>query len=201
MSGPLIGTDGCLTESARRLVHPFRYSLAYFQFKATRIRQDISGARMIVELVKGWPKGRNHRRQPQGHNKPSGEVCRHALQVGVPLKAIRKCNDGDQCREAGVTQAEDNQAVLSAIRGGSAQVAAGTAWLWARPEMANSVDVLFLDEAGQISLANTLAVSRRPLRVLFCLVIHSSSTNLRGAFTRQARRFHPLDICLTATQR
>jgi uncharacterized protein len=30
----------------------------------------------------------------------------------------------------------------------------------ARPEFANSVDVLFVDEAGQMSLANTLAVSR-----------------------------------------
>ena len=88
------------------------------------------------------------------------EVCRYASEVGVPLRAIQKCNDGDQCRVAAVTQAEDNQAVSSAIRGGSAQVAAGTAWLWARPEMANSVDVLFLDEAGQISLANTLAVSQ-----------------------------------------
>jgi hypothetical protein len=28
---------------------------------------------------------------------------------------------------------------------GWAQVAAGTGWLWGRPEMANSVDVLFID--------------------------------------------------------
>src|SRR5262249_7660488 len=32
-------------------------------------------------------------------------------------------------------------------------------WLWAREEMADSVDVLFVDEAGQMSLANMLAVS------------------------------------------
>jgi hypothetical protein len=36
---------------------------------------------------------------------------------------------------------------------GEATEAAGTAWLWARPEMASSVDVLFLDGAGQMSLA------------------------------------------------
>ncbi len=36
---------------------------------------------------------------------------------------------------------------------------AGTAWLWAREGMANSVDVLFVDEAGQKSLADVLAVS------------------------------------------
>ena len=35
----------------------------------------------------------------------------------------------------------------------------GTAWLWAREEFQRSVDVLFVDEAGQMSLANVLAVS------------------------------------------
>jgi hypothetical protein len=38
-------------------------------------------------------------------------------------------------------------------------VAAGTAWLWSREEFAGSVDVLFVDEAGQMSLANVLALS------------------------------------------
>ena len=32
-------------------------------------------------------------------------------------------------------------------------------WLWARDEARNAVDLLFVDEAGQISLANVLAVS------------------------------------------
>ena len=36
---------------------------------------------------------------------------------------------------------------------------AGTAWLWARADMRDSVDVLFVDEAGQVSLADALAMS------------------------------------------
>ena len=43
--------------------------------------------------------------------------------------------------------------------GTSCQVAAGTAWLWARPEAQQSVDALFVDEAAQMSLANVLAIS------------------------------------------
>jgi uncharacterized protein len=39
-------------------------------------------------------------------------------------------------------------------------VLGGTAWLWSREEFARSVDVLFIDEAGQMSLANALAVSQ-----------------------------------------
>jgi uncharacterized protein len=40
-----------------------------------------------------------------------------------------------------------------------AQVAAGTAWLFTRPTMRDAVDVLFVDEAGQMSLANVVAMS------------------------------------------
>ncbi len=38
-------------------------------------------------------------------------------------------------------------------------MAAGTVWVWARPEFRGSVDTLFVDEAGQLSLANVLAVA------------------------------------------
>jgi uncharacterized protein len=38
-------------------------------------------------------------------------------------------------------------------------VVGGTAWLWAREDMAAAIDVLFIDEAGQFSLASTLAVA------------------------------------------
>jgi superfamily I DNA and/or RNA helicase len=36
---------------------------------------------------------------------------------------------------------------------------AGTPWLWGRQDMVNSIDVLFVDEAGQMSLADVLAIS------------------------------------------
>ena len=39
-------------------------------------------------------------------------------------------------------------------------VLGGTAWLWARPDAIDSVDMLFVDEAGQMSLANVLAASQ-----------------------------------------
>jgi len=38
-------------------------------------------------------------------------------------------------------------------------VVGGTPWLWSRADMEGLVDVLFVDEAGQLSLASTLAVS------------------------------------------
>jgi len=39
-------------------------------------------------------------------------------------------------------------------------VLGGTAWLWSREEFFEAVDVLFVDEAGQMSLANVLAIAQ-----------------------------------------
>lgn len=59
----------------------------------------------------------------------------------------------------GVTYTTDNKACLTALQSGC-QLAAGTAWMWARPDFEHSVDVLFIDEAGQMSLANVLAIAQ-----------------------------------------
>src|SRR5271157_3426248 len=65
-----------------------------------------------------------------------------------------------------VAQVDDNEEVLNALASGMAQIAAGTSWLWARDDMANSVDVLFVDEAGQMSLANVLAIAQAATSVV-----------------------------------
>ena len=59
-----------------------------------------------------------------------------------------------------MTRAKDASDVRARLDDGRANLAAGTSWLWASPKMADSVDVLFVDEAGQISLANVIAVAR-----------------------------------------
>ena len=50
--------------------------------------------------------------------------------------------------------------VRSRLDDGRATLAAGTSWLWASTKMIDAVDVLFVDEAGQISLANVIAIAR-----------------------------------------
>jgi uncharacterized protein len=52
-----------------------------------------------------------------------------------------------------------NEEVAQALAAGAVDVVGGTPWLWSRPELAGSVDVLLVDEAGQVSLANAVAVS------------------------------------------
>jgi superfamily I DNA and/or RNA helicase len=73
---------------------------------------------------------------------------------------VQKANETDGCPDELVKQLDDNALVLDAIKSRSALVAAGTGWLWARSEMHQAVDVLFIDEAGQMCLADVLAVSQ-----------------------------------------
>jgi uncharacterized protein len=65
----------------------------------------------------------------------------------------------DGCDHKFVTLVAENNDVLEKLQSGETKIAAGTPWLWSREEMMESVDVLFVDEAGQMSLANVLAVS------------------------------------------
>jgi predicted RecB family nuclease len=46
-----------------------------------------------------------------------------------------------------------------ALRDRELDAAGGTIWMWSRSQFAGSVDTLFVDEAGQMSLANVLAVA------------------------------------------
>src|SRR5260370_21774534 len=78
-------------------------------------------------------------------------LCKEANDAKVKLSIVQKAK-ADGCEHDFVTQAKDNPDVLRKLQRGEAQVAAGTAWLWSRAEMASSVDVLFVDEAGQMSL-------------------------------------------------
>jgi predicted RecB family nuclease len=56
-----------------------------------------------------------------------------------------------------VRHVEDNPDGRTAYNGG---VVGGTAWLFARPEWEGALDFLFVDEAGQVPLANAVAVAR-----------------------------------------
>ena len=118
-----------------------------------------TGARMILELIQT---GKRVGITAGSHKVISNlllALCKAAGETNTRLSIVQKPNEDDGCKHDLVTVAKTNEEVLEKLQSGEAQVAAGTAWLWSREEMAESVDVLFIDEAGQMSLANVLAVS------------------------------------------
>ncbi len=48
----------------------------------------------------------------------------------------------------------------TALVNGEANVAGGSSWVWSRKEFEGAVDVLFVDEAGQLSLVDVLTVAQ-----------------------------------------
>lgn len=118
-----------------------------------------SGARMIVSLVAA---GRKVGITATSH-KVIGNLLREVLDVaareGVELDATQRGDPGKVLEHPRVTRANDAAAVRRRLDKGTAQVAAGTAWLWSSGSMAGAVDVLFVDEAGQVSLANVAATA------------------------------------------
>lgn len=120
--------------------------------------KTFTGAHMILALVNA---GKRIGITAGSHKVISNllsRLCTEAGEAKVSLSIVQKAK-ADGCEHDFVTQVKDNPDVLKKLQSGGAQVAAGTAWLWSRPEMASSVDVLFVDEAGQMSLANVLAIS------------------------------------------
>jgi superfamily I DNA and/or RNA helicase len=59
-----------------------------------------------------------------------------------------------------IDEITDNGEVIARLGDGRVHVVGGTPWLWARPDSRAVLDVLFVDEAGQMSLANVLAASQ-----------------------------------------
>lgn len=58
-----------------------------------------------------------------------------------------------------VTFLSDNRKALASLGSGAIQVLGATPWPWSSEDAKQSVDILFVDEAGQVSLANALAVA------------------------------------------
>ncbi|HEY8502031.1 MAG TPA: DEAD/DEAH box helicase, partial [Solirubrobacterales bacterium] len=155
-----------------------------------------------------------------------GETERRALELGVSLRGLKKFSSPDQIYkrppdlgggEQMIGNTDDNSALGPEAE---LELMAGTAWLWCRPEMRESVDYLVVDEAGQISLADALALSTAATNVILLgdplqLAQVSQGTHPlgsgasvlehllgddgtippeRGIFLQQSLRMHP-DVC------
>jgi len=98
----------------------------------------------------------------------SHAVIGHLIEaVGRP--ALQKCDVDDHCGAPGVERTSDNATVVAALTSGTHRLVGGSAWLWSREDLTKKVDVLVIDEAGQYSLANAVAVSRCASRGLVLL--------------------------------
>ena len=129
--------------------------------------KTFTGARMICDLVRAGKKvGITAVSHKVIRNLLDG-VVKAAAEEGRSIRCLQKVS-GKAAKDEGqpIRETTKNKDVVAALENGEVQVAAGTAWLWAREDLFQSVDVLFVDEAGQMSLANVLAVTQSARNVV-----------------------------------
>ena len=122
--------------------------------------KTFTGARMVCALVAAGKR--------VGVLGPSHKVITNLLEAvvkesratGARVRVGQKPDPkADGTLPDGITAISDKPAVCDRLAARELDVVGGTAWLWSREDMLASVDVLFVDEAGQFSLANAIAVS------------------------------------------
>jgi len=121
--------------------------------------KTFTGARMICELVREGKK--------IGITALSHKVIRKLLEEVVDaakeadqkgVKSMQRSDDEEWTED--IVIARKNEEAWAALETGKANVVGGTSWLWTPEAAFECVDVLFIDEAGQMGLADVLAVSQ-----------------------------------------
>jgi len=177
-----------------------------------------TGARMVCALVAAGKKIGITANSHKVIRNLFDEVLRACKESGKPIQCIQKLSEkADDV--PGIQFTTDNAEIFSSL-GAACPVAGGTSWLWARPEAFETLDVLFVDEAAQMSLANVLAVSHAAKTIVLLgdprqleqpmqgshpegtdvsalkhiLGEHATVAADRGLFLEETWRLHP-DIC------
>jgi len=121
--------------------------------------KTFTGGEMICELIKQGKK--------VGVTAVSHKVIVNLLEStlkaanekGVKISCVHKC-EGDYTGSYEIAFKQDYGHILAGLGTGDINLLGGTAWQWARPDFTQTVDVLFVDEAGQMSLSNVLATAQ-----------------------------------------
>ncbi|MET4001226.1 TM0106 family RecB-like putative nuclease [Marinobacterium sp. MBR-109] len=158
LNGQTIQEEGEITlDAALRLTQQLEYGVLPIQ-GPPGTGKSFTGAHMICELVKQG--------KTVGITANSHKVIRNLLdkvidvaeKSKIPLHCIQKPKEPEP-NTPQLTFVKTNDALFNALSEGSAQVAGATHFLWSRLEAQDTLDVLVVDEAAQMSLANVVAVS------------------------------------------
>jgi predicted RecB family nuclease len=179
-----------------------------------------TGARIVVDLIR---RGRRVGVAATSHKAIHNlldEIERAAAREGVSFRGLKKSSGSAETEydgEAISSIADIGKFVAAASR---VQLLAGTAWLFAREDLDGTLDTLVVDEAGQVALADALAMGTAARNVILLgdplqlaqvsqgthpegtgasalehlLGEHPTVPPDRGIFLDRTRRMHP-DVC------
>jgi predicted RecB family nuclease len=119
-----------------------------------------AAGKMIVELIRA---GKRVGIAANSHH-VIVHLLEHALRAAGTELSIRALHMGTQDKlvsePKGFVLDKDYEAIAGRLRSRELELVGGTAWAWSRAELSECVDVLVVDEAGQVALANVLSMSQ-----------------------------------------
>ncbi len=152
---PVIRDPNNLLEETIQAVKHMRQSYVFIQGPPGS-GKTYTSSRVIVELMRAGKKVGVASNSHKAINNLLAEIQRRAQECQLSFCGIKKSNDNPDSSFNGrfIRNVTNNRDVNL-----SADLIAGTAWLFARPEFDQILDYLFIDEAGQVSLANLVAMA------------------------------------------
>ena len=141
-------------EAAIQLVFDLDHSVLAIQGPPGTGKTHV-GSEMIAALAKA---GRRVGVTAVSH-KVIGNLLGKVLdQAGDSVSVAHRVSKSNDALADGCRRLKGTPDVLDAIQ--ARNVVGGTSWVWSRPELEGNLDYLFIDEAGQMSLAMALAAGR-----------------------------------------
>jgi superfamily I DNA and/or RNA helicase len=147
-------------------------------------------------------------------------VVEAATEEKRSVRCLQRVKEKSVIPDPGIDEETDSKKGIAKILSGAYDVVGGTAWVWAKQDLFEAVDVLFVDEAGQMSLANVLACAQAAKNIVllgdpqqleqpqkashpegsevsalaYLLQEHETMPEDRGLFLGETWRLHPA-IC------
>ncbi|NOU26849.1 MAG: TM0106 family RecB-like putative nuclease [Polyangiaceae bacterium] len=182
--------------------------------------KTFTGARMILDLVRAGKRVGVTAVSHKVIRNLLEEVVRAAAEEKVRLHCMHRVSEKSKRAPPGIYEETDSREAVSKIRKRNYNVVGGTAWVWSKADLAQVIDVLVVDEAGQMSLANVLACAQAATNLVllgdpqqleqpqkashpegselsaleYLLEGHETMPEERGLFLGETWRLHP-SIC------
>jgi len=186
--GDLVCQGESLIDAAAERALALDHSILFIQGPPGTGKTHTS-AHVILALLKAGKRVGVSSNSHKAINNLLGKVEEIALKDGVSFFGAKKVSKTDQDSYLNGQLIEDVEANEDIEESGY-QLIGGTAWLFARPNMDQRLDYLFVDEAGQVSLGHLVAMGAAARNIILVGDQMQLSQPIQGA--------HPGDSGLSA---
>lgn len=153
---PIVGTDAIPVEAAISAVERLDSSYLFIQ-GPPGTGKTYTGSHLIASLLKAGKRVAVSSNSHKAINNLLEAVDKRMAESGHSFFGMKKVSNAEQgIDSANIENVGSDSAILDADP--EPQLVGGTAWTLAKSDFRNAFDYLFIDEAGQVSLANTIAM-------------------------------------------